>query len=124
MARDEIAVRGMTFYGYHGAKPEEKTLGQRFVVDVLVRADLSAAGKSDDLADTVDYGQIHRAVRAVVEGESLNLIEAVATRICVAVLKISDLIEEAETIVRKPSAPIAGVLEGAEVRMVRRREAG
>ena len=52
---DRILLNGMTFYGYHGVRPEEKELGQRFVVDVEMELDLRAAGTSDDLTDTVDY---------------------------------------------------------------------
>lgn len=119
---DEITLRGMAFFGRHGHKPEEKALGQRFVVDVTVRADLRGPGKSDDLGQTIDYGRVYAAVKEVMEGPSLNLIEAAAERICSRVLAISDLVEEVETAVFKPSAPVPGILDGAEVRIVRRRE--
>ncbi len=47
---DKISLNRMTFYGYHGVIPEERTLGQRFIVDVDLLLDLKSAGRSDDLA--------------------------------------------------------------------------
>ncbi len=111
----------MVFYGFHGNKPEEKSLGQRFVVDVVVTADLSQAGASDALEDTIDYGKVYSIVKRTVEGPSLNLIEAVAERICDEVMQISHRIERVETVVGKPAVPLTGSLDGAEVRLVRRR---
>lgn len=111
----------MVFFGYHGAKPEEKRLGQRFIVDVVVHADLGPAGTSDDLSRTIDYGQIFRVAKEVVESPSLNLIEAVAERICAGVLALSPLAEEVATTVHKPAVPIPGVLTETAVRLVRRR---
>ena len=121
MTDDFVALRGMIFYGYHGNRPEEKTLGQRFEVDVVARTDLARSGASDDLSETIDYGLIHAEVRKVVEGPSLNLLEAVAQRIGDAVLSLSDRIDRVEVVVRKPSVPLPGSLAGAEVRIVRGR---
>lgn len=121
LPRDEIRVTGMAFFGYHGVKREEKSMGQRFVVDVVVRADLAPAGQSDDLADTLDYGRIHAVTREIVEGPSLDLIEAVAERICAGVLALSPLAEEVATTVHKPAVPIPGTLDEASVRLVRGR---
>lgn len=120
--RDDIRVTGMTFFAYHGVKPEEKRLGQRFVVDVVVGADLRGAGESDDLTKTLDYGRIYAVTREIVEGESLDLIEAVAERVCAAVLALSPLAEEVAATVHKPAAPIPGTLDEASVRLVRRRD--
>jgi dihydroneopterin aldolase len=121
VSEDFIALRGMVFFGFHGNKPEEKTLGQRFAVDVVVTADLSQAGASDALEDTVDYGKVYAIVKRIVEGPSLNLIEAVGEQICDEVMKVSDRIESVEAVVGKPAVPLPGSLDRAEVRLVRRR---
>ena len=47
----------MSFYGYHGETQAERTLGNRFYVDVEIRMDLAAAGRTDDIDDTLDYSQ-------------------------------------------------------------------
>ncbi|HJO07463.1 MAG TPA: dihydroneopterin aldolase [Chloroflexota bacterium] len=120
--RDEIRVTGMTFFAYHGVKPEEKRLGQRFVVDVVVGTDLRGAGESDDVTKTLDYGRIYAVTREIMEGESMDLIEAVAEQVCAAVLALSPLAKEVATTVHKPAAPIPGMLDEASVRLVRRRD--
>ncbi|MCR5403911.1 MAG: dihydroneopterin aldolase, partial [Butyrivibrio sp.] len=75
---DRINLTGMEFYGYHGCLPEEREKGQRFYVDVEMFMDLSPAGKSDDLNDTVNYAEVFEYIRQVVEGPSKQLIESVA----------------------------------------------
>ena len=120
-ASDRILLRGMVFYGYHGVNPEEKALGQRFVVDAALERDLSAAGKSDDLQETVNYAAAYQAVKAVVEGESRDLLEAVAQDIADALLDGFD-ISAAWVRVKKPEVAIKGsVLDymGVEIRRER-----
>ena len=76
----------MSFFGYHGVHPEERMLGQRFVVDLQVYLDLRAPGRSDALQDTISYSDLHRIAKAVVEGEPHNLLESVAEAIAQQVL--------------------------------------
>ena len=66
---DRIFLEGMRFYGYHGVNPEERLLGQHFLVDVSVSVDVRTAGSSDDPRDTVSYSDIYRQVQEIVEGE-------------------------------------------------------
>src|SRR5215211_8395558 len=83
---DEILLEGMRFYAYHGVNPEERSLGQRFIVDVVLAVDLRRAGQSDELANTVSYSAVYKVVRGIVEGEPRQLIEAVAEKIARAIL--------------------------------------
>jgi dihydroneopterin aldolase len=118
---DRIILSGMTFFGYHGARPEERALGQRFVVDLEVGADLAPAGRADDLTRTIDYGPLYQATREVVEGEPLALLEAVAERIAEAALS-HDAALWARVRVRKPGVAIRGsILEAAAVEITRYR---
>ena len=87
MAEDRITLEGMVFYGYHGVNPEERELGQRFVVDLELEKDLSAAGLSDDLTQTVNYASAYKLAREVVEGQPCNLIETVAERLATALTR-------------------------------------
>ena len=118
---DRIILKGMTFYGYHGATPQERERGQPFVVDVEMELDLSVPGRSDDLRDTVDYSAVHGVVREVVEGPGRNLLESVADGLAQRLL--SDFPLESVTVrVAKPHVPIRGAtLEGAAVEIQRRR---
>lgn len=109
---DLIELTGLTFYGYHGAFPEEQRLGQRFVVDLRLGLDLADAGATDDLALTVDYGRVTGTVKAIVEGPPFKLIEALAEALAVAILDGYPLVEEARVRVAKPSAPVAAAPSG------------
>lgn len=120
---DRIRLNEMVFYGYHGVLPEERALGQRFVVDVELRVDLRRAGASDDLGDTVNYSAVYAAARDVVTGPPCQLIEAVAERIASRVLAEHPTVESVEVRVRKPEVPIPGsVLGSSEVRIERIRQ--
>lgn len=122
MENDKILLTGMHFFGYHGTLPEERTLGQRFTVDVELRIDLRAAGQSDDLTQTVDYSEVYRQTRAVVEGEPLNLTEAVAERIAAAVLERHARVQSVRVRVGKPFVRLGDtVLDGSVVEIVRAR---
>ncbi len=114
----------MNFVGYHGTRPAENELGQRFVVDVALRCDLQAAGQSDDLGQTVDYSQVHDCVRAVVEGPPLRLTEAVAERIAATILREQPLVQAVRVKVSKPNVRLGTtVLCGSAVEIVRERAA-
>ncbi len=105
-ASDEIVLTGLRVFGRHGVFAHERRNGQEFVVDLALTLSLDAAAASDDLADTVDYGALADRVAAIVGGEPLNLIEALAGRIADAVL--GDLrVQAVRVTVHKPQAPIA-----------------
>lgn len=116
---DHIRVTGIRAWGHHGVLPHERDLGQEFVVDLEVGADLSAAGRSDDLADTVDYGGLSEEVARVVSGHPLQLIETLAQRIADVVLGHS-LVEQVTVTVRKPSAPLPVSADEVSVTLTRR----
>ena len=116
---DRICLEGMIFYAYHGVNPEERRLGQRFVVDLWVELALTAPGRSDALADTVNYAELHQAVKAVVEGATYNLLEAVAEAVVQRVLT-SFPVTAVRARVEKPSPPIKdAVLQGVTVEIYR-----
>ena len=119
---DRIILQGMVFYGRHGVLPAERELGQPFVVDVELWLDLRPAGLSDDLAKTVDYDEVHRVAKQVVEGEPADLTETVAERIANATLEEHPLVEVVRVKVKKPNVRLGDtMLDGSAVQIVRRR---
>jgi len=120
---DRLSLLGMRFSARHGVLPHEKVEPQPFEVDVILHADLSAAGASDDLADTVDYAALLDLVAAIVGGPSFNLIEGLAGAIARAALAATDplVVGAVEVRVRKPEAPLDGELETVEAAIVRHR---
>jgi dihydroneopterin aldolase len=118
---DRIRLEGMIFYGMHGVDPAEKSLGQRFVVDLEVERDLRKPGRTDDLNDTVNYAQLYKLTRAVLEGPSKDLIEALAEEVARRVAEAYPGVEVIRVRVLKPEVPIKGsILHGAAVEIERR----
>jgi dihydroneopterin aldolase len=120
---DRIELRGLRVRGRHGVFDHERRDGQDFLVDITVSIDLAPAAASDDLADTLHYGELAERVAAIVGGEPRDLIEAVAGRIADDVLT-DPRVSAVEVVLHKPQAPIP--LEFADVAVVvqRSRPAG
>ena len=117
--RDRIILEGMQIYGYHGANPEERALGQLYIVDLAVELDLSKPGASDSLEDTVSYPQLFRTVKEVIEGESKNLLEATAQAIASKILAQFPVMA-VRVCLKKPRPPIRGsVIDNAAVEIYR-----
>ncbi len=115
---DRIELRGLKVRGNHGVFEHERRDGQDFVVDVTVWMDLAPAARSDDLADTMHYGELAQRVAAIVGGEARDLIETVAGQVAEDVM--TDVrVQAVEVVLHKPQAPIP--LEFVDVAVVARR---
>lgn len=110
-----IRLKNMVFYGYHGVMEHEKAWGARFEADLELHCDLTRALDSDDLADTVDYEQIYKVVHGIVTEKKYYLIEALGAEICRRVKENFSAVKKVVCTVRKPHAPIRGVLDTIEV---------
>ena len=119
---DKIILKNIAFFGYHGVLQEEKTLGQRFYIDVEMYVDLRKASETDDVLETVDYGAVYKTVRLEAEDNRYDLIESLAGHIADSVLKTFCKVDEIIVTVRKPSAPVVGVLDYAAVEIRRKRD--
>ncbi len=106
---DTIAIKGMVFFGYHGHYAEERSLGQRFVVDVEMGLDTRPAGLSDDLNDSVDYGRAYEEARAVLEGPPCKLLERVAEQVAERVLALPH-VQHVTVSLHKPGSPLKGAI--------------
>ncbi|MFB5190321.1 dihydroneopterin aldolase [Alicyclobacillus fastidiosus] len=118
---DEIVLKGMPFFGYHGVLPEENAIGQRFVVNVWLACELSEAGRTDDVSKTVDYARVYAIVREVVEGLPKKLIEAVAEDVARQLLTTFARLQSVTVEVEKPGAPIPGIFGQVSVKIRRDR---
>ena len=106
---DKIKLQEMAFYGHHGIDSEENTLGQRFFIDVEMDLDLSGAGESDNIEDSVNYAEVFSLVQSIAEGTPCKLLERVAGKINEEILVRYSKVEEVATTVHKPSVPIHGI---------------
>ena len=120
-AGDRITLTGLRARGYHGVLDFERVQGQDFVVDVLLDLDLAPAARSDDVADTVHYGELAERLVAVVTGEPVNLIETLAERLA-GVCLADPRVRAATVTVHKPQAPIPHDFTDVSVTLTRRRD--
>jgi len=115
---DRIRISGLRELGVHGVLPEEQTRPQPFEVDVELVVDVSAAGASDDLEDTVDYSAVCEAVSRVVSSEQYRLLERLASRIA-EVCRADPRVLSAIVEVRKLHPPVRAMLDYVAVRVER-----
>ncbi|MBK8468514.1 MAG: dihydroneopterin aldolase [Candidatus Phosphoribacter sp.] len=102
---DRIVIQGIEGTGFHGVFEHERRDGQRFVVDVVLELDLRRPARSDNLTDTVHYGEVAAAVVSRIEGEPFDLIERLAEVIAADLLE-SGAVDAVEVVVHKPQAPV------------------
>ena len=115
---DRITLTGLRVRGHHGVYDHEKRDGQEFVVDVTVWIDLDRAAATDDVAETLHYGELAERVAEIVGGEPRYLIETVGTEIAEDVMK-DGRAHAVEVTIHKPNAPIP--LDFADVAVTIRR---
>ncbi|WP_328342294.1 dihydroneopterin aldolase [Micromonospora sp. NBC_00421] len=117
---DRIALTGLRAHGRHGVYDFERAQGQEFVVDAVLELDLTPAARSDEVTDTVHYGELAERLVAVLTGEPVNLIETLADRL-LAVCLAEPLVAAATITVHKPEAPIPHTFADVAVTMRRTR---
>lgn len=110
-----IGLKNCVFFARHGVFQEEAQLGQSFYVDVDMDVVVTDALTTDDYDKTVDYGAVHAAVEQIVTQQRFNLIEALAHRVGEKLCEQFPAIRRVVVTIRKPSAPIPGVFDHAEV---------
>jgi dihydroneopterin aldolase len=118
---DRIELRGLRLVGICGALPEERERAQPLELDLDIEADLSTAGRTDDLDDTIDYGALCDVVDAVVEEAHAVLLEHLAEEVAEAILAVDDRVLAVTVAVRKLRPPVPHVLATSGVRIRRSR---
>lgn len=118
---DIIRLTGLTVRGHHGVFEHERRDGQDFTVDVALEVPLTAALTSDDVSDTVHYGELAEALAAVIGGAPVNLIETLAGRLADVCLRDAR-VDAATVTVHKPHAPIPLTFTDVSVTVRRSRE--
>ncbi len=116
---DRIELRGLRLVGVVGVLPEERTRAQPLELDVDLAVDMAAAGASDALADTVDYGAVCDTLAAVVAELRPELLERLAVALAEAVLALEGRIAQVDLSVRKLRPPVPHALTSSGVRVTR-----
>lgn len=116
---DKIIIDNLEIFAYHGVFPEETKLGQKFLVSLILYLDTRKAGISDDLAHSVNYGEVsHFAAKCLTE-RTFRLIEAAAEHLAEQLL-CTYSIEAVTVTLKKPWAPIGLPLESVGVEVTRK----
>ena len=115
---DKILLHGAQFFARHGVSAEERRVGGRFVVDIELEHDLARAGKRDNLDDTISYAQLYDLARAIVEGESFQLVETLAETMAQKILATFPA-RAVMVRVKKQPPPIQGIVDSAGVEIYR-----
>ncbi|MDD6071279.1 MAG: 2-amino-4-hydroxy-6-hydroxymethyldihydropteridine diphosphokinase [Clostridiales bacterium] len=103
---DYIIIDNLETFGYHGVFEEEAFLGQKFLVTAKLFLNTRKAGMTDDLKESLDYGEACQVIRKIVETERYMLIERLAEEIASKLLLTFSQLHEVEITVKKPWAPI------------------
>ncbi len=109
----KIKLKNIQLYGWHGVADKEKKIGQQFEIDVEASLDCDEAIRSDDITKTIDYSHIYDFVVSKFSSKKYNLIEALAGDIARSLVRKFTL-DNCKVIIRKPDAPINGILDTVE----------
>ena len=117
----KIAINNLECFGHHGVYEKERIKGQKFIFDVLIEANVDAAGKTDSLEQSVDYVAVCELIQTVCTEKTFKLIEALAECICTKILLMSDRVEKVIVTVKKTEAPVDFKVNSLEVVWERKR---
>jgi dihydroneopterin aldolase len=116
MAEYQIELTGLTGFGYHGVLPEEREIGQDFLVDATLLIESPVV--NDELANTVNYAEVAKIIHQFITGKPVELIETLADNIADHLMTLP-LVKAVEVTVNKPSAPIDLPFENVSVTVFR-----
>ncbi|MEM1038401.1 MAG: dihydroneopterin aldolase [Pseudomonadota bacterium] len=114
----EITLKNCAFFAHHGVYEEETKLGQRFFVDVTMKVEPKGALEEDRIEGTVHYGEAFAVIEKILTGTRRYLIEALALDIAQGLCAEFQQVLQARVTVRKPNAPVPGILDHVEVTVV------
>lgn len=118
---DEIIINGLKIYAFHGVNPEEKEDGQNFVLDIIMRCDLSKPCLTDNIDDSVSYAKVAKTAARVFTSRKYDLLERAAQVTADAVLSEYPAVMSVTVTVKKPEAPMKADFDFVAVRITRSR---
>lgn len=121
MCNDCIEIRDLVVFANHGVLPEEKSMGQKFVISMKLYTDMERAADTDDIADAVNYAEVCAFVTEFTKINRCKLIEAAADNIARALLMSYPTVSSVEITLKKPWAPIGLPLDSVAVKIKRSR---
>ena len=118
---DTIFIKGVVVHARHGVMKHETEVGQRFVIDIDLFADLSESSYSYRLSDTISYSNVVETATDAFKNASYKLLERAAGAVADAILAAFPKVRAVKVTVHKPHAPIAEIFEDVGVVLTRNR---
>ena len=116
----KIIIEEMEFYAFHGHYQEEQIVGNRFLVDLDIRTDLSVPADSDKLADALNYQKVYQIIKKEMKRTKSNLLENIGKRMLDALFQEMEGIQKATIRVRKLNPPLGGPIKSVGVTLSRK----
>lgn len=116
---DQIRIENLEVYAHHGVLREENTLGQKFLVSLVLYTDITGAGRSDDLSLSVNYAEVAHFVEKQMKEKNYKLIEAAAEHLAEEILLQFPQTDRLSVEIKKPWAPILLPLDHVSVQIER-----
>ena len=117
-----IRIRKATFYGYHGVRSEEQSVGGKFEADVDIYTDFSEAAIKDSLKQTINYDKVYKFMYQLALEQKYYLIESLAMKIANELLNKFEAIDKVAVRVRKHNPPLGGVVDFVEAEVIKDRK--
>lgn len=118
---DQLIIKDLVIFGHHGVYQEEKTLGQKFIIDLIIDLDLGEACETDNLESAINYAKLSHELQMVFQKENYDLIERAAQVLCSHILEHYPVVKQVDLTLKKPWAPVLLELKYPAVRIVRGR---
>lgn len=118
---DEIYIKGLKIFAYHGVNPEETENGQEFELDITMYADLSLARTSDNLDDTINYAAARKTINTAMTDKPYKLIERAAEEVASRLINSFDKLLKVDVLLKKPNAPMSAVFDYVAVKITKTR---
>lgn len=122
MSQVVFRITKLALHARHGALEAERSLGQRFFLDLVITAEVGDAATSDRLEDSVHYGHVIKAASQTFTERPFNLIEAAAAAVADDLLARFAKITAVSVTVHKPAAPVSAILDDVSATVERRRD--
>ena len=119
---NQIIIKNLEFFAYHGVHEFEKINGQRFVFDVIVTLSNSVKCESDDINEVLSYSNVVKTIKNTVISKSYNLIETLGYKIAENLFSSFDQIDALDITVKKPEAPINEKFDYVAARIIKNRK--
>ena len=118
---DQLIIKDLVIFGHHGVFQEEKKMGQKFIVDLIIDLDLQEACDTDNLESAINYAMLSHELKDVFQRENYDLIERAAQVLCDHILVQYPSVRQVDLTLKKPWAPVLLELAYPAVRIVRAR---